>query len=81
MMLLLTSSLMVEPGVFSDAEAIGATDEAARALPIRATRQRKPTMKAAAAATAQEKAPMATRRGALVTLLQQDVQEEPKGEV
>ncbi|KAL5650371.1 hypothetical protein ACJX0J_041180, partial [Zea mays] len=73
-----TSTLMQQELQEKPQEAIGATDEAARALPIRPTRQRKPTMKAAAAATAQEKAPIATRRGALMTLLQQDVQEEPK---
>lgn len=72
-----TSTLMQQKLQEKPQEAIGATDEAARALPIRATRQRKPTMKAAAAATAQEKAPMTTRRGALM-VLQQDVQEEPK---
>ncbi|XP_066349611.1 uncharacterized protein [Miscanthus floridulus] len=50
---------------------------AVEAVPIRATRQRKPTMKAAA----EEKAPRrATRRGAVMrTLLQQEVQDEAQG--
>ena len=82
MLLLLMLILVAEPGVFSDAEAVGAPVVAVEAVRIRETCHRKPTMKAAAAAAAEEKAPRrATRRGAVMrTLLQQEVQDEAQGE-
>ena len=83
-MLLLLLILVAEPGVFSDAEAVGAPVVAVEAARIRETRHCKPTMKAAAAAAAkaEEKAPpRATKRGTVMrTVLQPEVQEKPQGE-
>ena len=84
MLLLLMLILVAEPGVFSDAEAVGAPVVAVEAVRIRETCHRKPTMKAAAAAAAkaEEKAPpRATKRGTVMrTVLQPEVQEKPQGE-
>lgn len=77
MLLLLMPNLIVESCVFFVAEVVGASDVATEVVPIRTTRLRKPTMKAAA-----EKAPpRATRRGTVMrTVLQPEAQEEQQGE-